>query len=195
MRPSPCVGISPDRHPEPTGAYATKIAAIKLCRYYHEQFGADFLSVMPTNLYGPGDNFDLETSHVLPALIRRFHDAKQSGAPAVTLWGTGTPRREFLYVDDLAQACVFLMQRYSVREVGEFVNVGTGEDLSISDLAGLVAGIVGFDGEIRWDRTKPDGTPRKLLDISRIRAMGWKAETDLKEGIIQTYDWYKNMVC
>ncbi len=179
---------------EPTNeAYAVaKIAAIKLCRYYREQFGADFLSVMPTNLYGPGDNFDLETSHVLPALIRRFHEAKQASSPVVTLWGTGAPRREFLYVDDLAGACVFLMQRCSAREIGEFVNVGTGEDLSIRDLAGLVSGIVGYTGDIRWDATKPDGTARKLLDVSRIHALGWKAGMGLREGIAQTYDWYEN---
>ena len=177
---------------EPTNeAYAVaKIAAAKLCRHYHRQYGADFLSVMPANLYGPGDNFDLETSHVLPALIRRFHEAKQSSSPSVALWGTGRPMREFLYVDDLAQACILLMKNFSAHEVGEFVNIGTGEDLSISDLAHLIADVVGYEGEIRWDPTKPDGMVRKVLDVSRINAMGWRARTSLRQGIQQTYGWY-----
>ncbi|HQI02692.1 MAG TPA: GDP-L-fucose synthase [Deltaproteobacteria bacterium] len=180
---------------EPTNeAYAiAKIAAIKLCRFYNEQFGTDYLSVMPTNLYGPGDNFDLEKSHVLPALIRRFHEAKEGNMPYVTLWGTGTPLREFLYVDDLADACVHLMQNFHAQEIGEFVNLGTGSDLPIRDLAELVAGIVGYEGEIRWDSTKPDGMAKKLLDVSRINGMGWKACTTLSQGIKQTYDWYKTV--
>lgn len=178
---------------EPTNeAYAVaKIAAIKLCRYYNEQFGTDYLSVMPSNLYGPGDNFDLENSHVLPALIRRFHEAKESGVPHVTLWGTGTPLREFLYVDDLADACVHVMENFHAREIGEFVNVGAGRDLPIKELAELVAEIVGFRGGIRWDGTKPDGTAKKLLDVSMINSMGWKACTALREGIERTYTWYR----
>ena len=178
---------------EPTNEpYAiAKIAAIKLCRYYNEQYGTNFISVMPTNLYGPNDNFDLKTSHVLPALIRKFHDAKVEGKDKVVLWGTGTPRREFLYVDDLADACLHLMQDYDARDIGEFVNIGTGEDITIKELAELIASIVGFRGDIVWDRDKPDGTPQKLLDVSRINKMGWKARTGLKQGIIQTYDWYK----
>ena len=178
---------------EPTNEpYAiAKIAAIKLCRYYNEQYGTNFISVMPTNLYGPNDNFDLKTSHVLPALIRKFHDAKVEGKDKVVLWGTGTPRREFLYVDDLADACLHLMQDYDARDIGEFVNIGTGEDITIKELAELIASIVGFSGDIVWDRDKPDGTPQKLLDVSRINKMGWKARTGLKQGIIQTYDWYK----
>lgn len=179
---------------EPTNeAYAiAKIAAIKLCRYYHEQFGADFLSVMPTNLYGPNDNFNLETSHVLPALIRRFHEAKERSDSHVTLWGTGTPLREFLYVDDLADACILIMQNFDAGDVGEFVNIGTGIDLPIKELAKLVAEVVEYDGEVRWDTTKPDGMGKKLLDVSRIHAMGWKPNTSLRQGIMNTYEWYKN---
>ncbi len=178
---------------EPTNEpYAiAKIAAIKLCRYYNEQYGTNFISVMPTNLFGPNDNFDLETSHVLPALIRKFHDAKVEEKGQVVLWGTGTPRREFLYVDDLADACIHLMQNFDARDIGEFVNIGTGEDITIKELAELIASIVGFKGDIVWDRDKPDGTPQKLLDVSRINKMGWKAKTGLKQGIIQTYQWYK----
>ncbi len=178
---------------EPTNeAYAVaKIAAIKLCRYYNEQYGTDFMSVMPTNLYGPQDNFDLETSHVLPALIRRFHEAKAESAPRVTLWGTGSPLREFLFIDDLAGACVFVMQNFHAREIGEFVNIGTGSDISIRELARLIAGIVGYRGEILWDPAKPDGMARKLMDVSRVNAMGWKATTSLEEGIKKTYEWYK----
>ncbi|HPH51876.1 MAG TPA: GDP-L-fucose synthase [Deltaproteobacteria bacterium] len=177
---------------EPTNEpYAiAKIAAIKLCSAYNRQHGTNFISVMPTNLYGPGDNFDLETSHVLPAMIRRFHEAKENGAPAVTLWGTGTPRREFLYVDDLAAACVHLMTHHDARALGEFVNIGTGTDLTIAELAGIVARVVGYGGEIRWDRTKPDGTPQKLLDVSRIHDLGWRAGVGLEEGIQRTYRWY-----
>lgn len=174
---------------EPTNEpYAiAKIAGIKLCDAYRAQHGADFISCMPTNLYGPGDNFDLQSSHVLPALIRKFHEAKEAAAPTVTVWGTGSPRREFLYVDDLADACVFLMRNYS--EPGT-INVGVGEDLSISELADLVREVVGYEGEIVHDTSKPDGTPRKLLDVSRINDLGWRAKTPLRNGIERTYEWY-----
>lgn len=181
---------------EPTNeAYAiAKIAAIKLCRYYNEQYGTDYLSVMPANLYGPGDKFDLETSHVLPSLIRRFHEAMRKGMPEVTLWGTGSPLREFLYVDDLADALVFIIEELDACDIGEFINIGAGWDLSICELAELVAGIVGYEGSIQWDATKPDGMRRKLMDVSRINALGWKAKTGLEEGIIQTYDFYKKSI-
>lgn len=177
---------------EPTNEpYAVaKIAAIKLCRAYNDQHGTDFLSVMPTNLYGPRDNFDLETSHVLPAMIRKFHEAKEQGRPSVTIWGTGTPLREFLYVDDMADACVFVMERCTARELGEFVNVGSGREISIGNLAHLVRDIVGFSGTIEYDRMKPDGTPRKLMDSSRLRRLGWVAKTGLEEGIRRTYEAY-----
>lgn len=177
---------------EPTNEpYAiAKIAAIKLCRYYNKQYETDFISVMPTNLYGPGDNFDLETSHVLPALIRRFHEAKEQGNLAVTLWGTGRPKREFLYVDDLAEALVYLMSRCDASTMGEFVNIGIGKDMTIMELAVLVKGIVGYQGDIQWDTSKPDGTPQKLLDVTRIEGLGWKARIGLKEGIQNTYNWY-----
>jgi len=223
---------------EPTNEpYAiAKISAIKLCRYYNEQYGTNFISVMPTNLYGPNDNFDLETSHVLPALVRKFHlgkllrDAKvkvKAKANAaykeiirdlkrfppgfslnlnldlnlerlgitseyVRLWGTGRPYREFLYVDDLAEACIFLMDRYDAMPAAmpEFVNIGTGRDITIGDLAEMVKGVVGFKGGIEWDSTKPDGTPRKLLDISRIKSLGWDPTVPLEEGIRRTYQWY-----
>ena len=148
---------------------------------------------MPTNLYGPGDNFDLETSHVLPAMVRRFHEAKAASVPEIMLWGTGSPLREFLHVDDLADACVFLMQECHVRDIGEFINIGTGEDLSIRELAELVAWIVGYGGDVRWDTSKPDGTPRKLLDVSRVNALGWKAKIGLEEGIRGVYAWYKEI--
>lgn len=211
---------------EPTNEpYAiAKIAAIKLCRYYNEQYGTDFISVMPTNLYGPNDNFDLVTSHVLPALVRKFHlsrlacegdldqikkdgkifgpipedfldalttHSRQKSSPEVVLWGTGSPYREFLYVDDLAEACTFLMKNYSAHEIGEFVNIGTGKDITIKDLAGIVKDTVGFDSNIRWDTSRPDGTPRKLLDISRIKQLGWQPETDIKTGIKMYYEWYR----
>ncbi len=174
---------------EPTNeAYAiAKIAGLKMCEYYNRQHGARFISAMPTNLYGPGDNFDLETSHVLPAMVRKFHDAKENGDRTVTLWGSGTPRREFLYVDDLADACVFLMENY---EGAEFVNVGTGTDVTIRELAELVRRTTGFRGEVVWDGTKPDGTPQKLLDVSRMKALGWSASVGLEEGLKRTYDWY-----
>jgi len=174
---------------EPTNEpYAVaKIAGIKLCQSYNRQYGTDYISVMPTNLYGPFDNFDLETSHVLPALIRKFHDAKTSGKPSVTLWGSGSPYREFLHVDDLAEACVFLMNNYNKSEI---VNIGTGRDITIKELAEMIKGIVGFGGEIIWDRTKPDGTPRKLLDVTRLESLGWKAKTSLRDGIAKTYEWF-----
>lgn len=219
---------------EPTNEpYAiAKITAIKLCRYYNEQYGTNYLSVMPTNLYGPRDNFNLETAHVLPALIRRFHLAQllrqgqfelirldlkgfplgfglghpgtlesetsirevlgQIGisAEAVVLWGSGEPYREFMYVDDLAEACLFLMDRFDAREVGEFVNIGRGEDIQVKDLAGLIRRWVGFEGAIQYDPSKPDGTPRKLLDVSRMKALGWESKTSLEEGIRKTYEWY-----
>lgn len=174
---------------EPTNQpYAiAKIAGIELVQAYRRQYGAPFISAMPTNLYGPGDNFDLETGHVLPALIRKMHEAKVRGQETVTVWGTGTPRREFLHVDDLAEACLFLMERYD-DEVP--INVGTGEDLSIGELAGLIRDIVGFRGQIVFDASKPDGTPRKLLHVTRIVALGWKAHIPLREGIEMTYRWY-----
>lgn len=177
---------------EPTNEpYAiAKISAIKLCRYYNEQYGTNFISVMPTNLYGPGDNFDLETSHVIPALIRKFHLAKQSHSAMVEIWGTGEPYREFLYVDDLADACMFLMERYNYSEIGEFINVGFGEDMKIKDISGLIKNVVGFDGKIRFDTSKPDGMPRKLLDSSRIKSLGWKPKVDLVDGIKETYEYY-----
>jgi GDP-L-fucose synthase len=180
---------------EPTNEpYAiAKIAAIKLCRYYNEQYGTNFISVMPTNVYGPNDNFDLETSHVLPALIRKFHEAKAAGLPSVTVWGSGSPFREFLYVDDLADACVFLMERYTYSQIGEFINIGTGKDVSIKNLALLVRDIVGFQGLIEHDLSKPDGTPKKLLDVSRLRALGWEARTRLEEGIRKAYEYYRSV--
>jgi GDP-L-fucose synthase len=174
---------------EPTNeAYAVaKIAGLKLAAAYHTQYGFSAISVMPTNLYGPGDNFDLESSHVLPAMIRRFHDAKISGAPFVTFWGTGTPRREFLHVDDLARAACFLMENC---DTPDLLNVGVGEDLTIADLAALVARVVGYNGGINFDPSRPDGTPRKLLDVSRIHALGWHAQIPLERGIGSTYEWY-----
>jgi len=164
-----------------------KIAGIKLCQAYNTQYGTDYISVMPTNLYGPGDNFDLTSSHVLPALIRKFDEAKRVGAEEVVVWGTGTPRREFLHVDDLADACVFLMERYSGSEI---VNIGTGEDLPISDLAEMVRDVVGYKGPIVYDTTKPDGTPVKRLDVSRLKQLGWQAQIQLRAGLESTYRWY-----
>ncbi len=216
---------------EPTNEpYAiAKIAAIKLCRYYNEQYGTNFMSVMPTNLYGPDDNFDLETSHVLPALIRKLHLAKLlyqknyraisrdlerfgNNLPAspsddpdllakhlsgfgihsdrVVLWGTGEPKREFLYADDLSAAAVFLMERYDASDIGEFINIGAGKDITIRDLADMIAEITGYNGSIGWDAKTPDGTPQKLLDISKIQGKGWRADTPLEKGIEKTYEWY-----
>jgi GDP-L-fucose synthase len=174
---------------EPTNeSYAiAKIAGIKMCQAYAKQHGFNAISLMPTNLYGPGDNFDLATSHVLPALIRKFHEAKVAGAGEVTVWGSGTPRREFLHVDDLADAVCFLMERY---ESAEIINVGVGEDVTIAELAELVRKAVGFTGRIVFDRTKPDGTPRKLLDVGRISALGWRPRIGLEDGIRATYAWY-----
>jgi GDP-L-fucose synthase len=179
---------------EPTNEpYAiAKIAAIKLCRYYNEQYGKNFISVMPTNLYGPNDNFDLNDSHVLPALIRKFHEAKTSGSSDVTIWGSGEPFREFLYVDDLAEACLFLMKTHEYRGIGEFINIGTGQDIKIKDLAIMIKNIIEYPGEIRHDISKPDGTPKKLLDVSRMKALGWEARTKLQEGIKKTYDFYRD---
>jgi GDP-L-fucose synthase len=178
---------------EPTNEpYAlAKIAGIKLCQAYAREYGDHFISAMPTNLYGPCDNFDLDTSHVLPALIRKVHEAKTSGAPEVGIWGTGTPRREFLHVHDLARACRFLLEQYDSPEI---VNVGTGEDVTIRELAELVCEIIGYKGRLAFDPTKPDGTPRKLLDVSRIQSLGWRAEIPLVEGIRQTYAWYLEQV-
>lgn len=174
---------------EPTNEWyaVAKIAGIKLCQAFRRQYGFDAISLMPTNLYGPGDNFDLENSHVLPALLRKFHEAKESGAATVTVWGTGSPRREFLHVDDLAEACLFLMERYSGEEI---VNVGVGEDLPIRELAELVRRVVGFAGEIVFDAAKPDGSPRKLLDVGRIAALGWRPRISLERGVRETYAWY-----
>lgn len=171
---------------EPTNEpYAiAKIAGLKLCEAYHDQYGCNFISVMPTNLYGLNDNYHPENSHVLPALIRRFHEAKQNELPSVTLWGSGTPKREFLFADDLAKACVFLMENYNDRE---FINIGSGEDLSILDLAKMVREIIGYKGQILFDTEKPDGTPRKLMDVSKLNALGWSPRTDLKEGIKIAY--------
>jgi GDP-L-fucose synthase len=175
---------------EPTNEpYAiAKIAGIKMAEAYRSQYGFDAISLMPTNLYGPEDNFDLESSHVLPALIRKFHEAKAAGAPTVTLWGTGTPLREFLYVDDLGSAAVFLMRNYSSAQI---INVGSGEEISIGELGRLIGEVVGFTGEIVRDRSKPDGSPRKLMDSSRLRGLGWKPEVGLREGIAGTYEWFR----
>ncbi|KUO74786.1 MAG: GDP-fucose synthetase [Clostridia bacterium BRH_c25] len=175
---------------EPTNEpYAiAKIAGIKMCESYNRQYGTNFISVMPTNLYGPNDNFDLETSHVLPALIRKFHEAKVQNKGEVTLWGTGKVRREFLYVDDLADAVVHLMNLYDGNEI---LNIGVGEDLTIKELAEIVKEVVGYNGGIAYDDTKPDGTPRKLLDVSKLNKLGWRAKTSLRQGIEMTYDWWQ----
>jgi GDP-L-fucose synthase len=174
---------------EPTNdAYAiAKIAGVIHVQALRRQYGVSFISAMPTNLYGPGDNFDLTSSHVLPALIRKMHDAKTNGDAEVTLWGSGSPKREFLHVDDLARACLHLLDVYDAPEP---VNVGVGEDVSIKELAELTADVVGYEGGLAWDSTKPDGTPRKLLDVTRIEKLGWKAEIPLRDGIASTYDWY-----
>jgi GDP-L-fucose synthase len=172
-----------------------KIAGIKLCENYYRQYGSNFISAMPTNLYGPYDNFNLETSHVLPALIRKFHEAKVNGQNSVTIWGTGKPLREFLYVEDLAEAIVFMMSDINAKDLYDnnitHLNVGSGKDLSITDLASLIAEIIGFTGNIIYDTSKPDGTPQKLMDVSRINSLGWKYKTELKDGIIKTYNFFK----
>lgn len=183
---------------EPTNEpYAiAKIAGIKLCESYNRQYGCDYRSVMPTNLYGPGDNFHPENSHVLPALIRRFDEAAATGAPEVVIWGTGTPRREFLHVDDMAEACLFIMDlscdvyRANTLPSLSHINVGSGKDISIADLAAMIADVVGYRGRIVYDLGKPDGTPRKIMDVGRLEAMGWKAQIGLRDGIAQTYNWY-----
>jgi GDP-L-fucose synthase len=174
---------------EPTNeAYAiAKIAGIKFCQAYAREYGANFISVMPTNLYGPNDNFNLETSHVLAALLRKAHEAKTRKDRKLTVWGSGNPRREFLHVDDLASACLLLLEKYDSCEI---INVGCGEDISIRELAELICEVVGFDGDLAWDATKPDGTPRKLLDVSKLRALGWKPSIPLRDGIARTYEWF-----
>lgn len=174
---------------EPTNEWyaVAKIAGIKLCQAYQRQYGARFISAMPTNLYGPGDNFDLEKSHVMPALIRKFHEAKVAGAPSVVVWGTGKPLREFLHVDDCARAAVFLMENY---ECPDIVNIGTGSDISIGDLAALVKKVVGYGGDIVFDASKPDGTPRKLVDVTRITGLGWLPAIGLEEGVADAYRWF-----
>ncbi len=171
------------------GYAIAKISGLMMCRFFKQQYGDDFISCMPTNLYGPEDNFNLEHSHVLPALIRKFDDAKESGAKTVTLWGTGSPLREFLYVDDMADACVYLLQNYSGEE---HVNIGTGKEITIKALAQMVREIVGFEGDIVWDESMPDGTPRKLLDVSKLHDIGWKEKVSLRDGIRLEYEWYKS---
>jgi GDP-L-fucose synthase len=175
---------------EPTNEWyaVAKIAGLKMCQAYRREFGFHAISLMPTNLYGPGDNFDEQNSHVLPALVRRFHQAKVSGAESVTVWGSGTPRREFLHVDDLADAVVYLLHAYDAEEI---VNIGCGEDVTISELAGLIMSVIGYQGRLIFDSTKPDGTPRKLLDISRLNALGWRARIPLRTGIESTYRWFQ----
>lgn len=171
-----------------------KIAGIKLCENYYRQYGCNYISAMPTNLYGPNDNFNLETSHVLPALLRKFHEAKVEGKNSVTIWGSGKPLREFMYVEDLANAIVFMMEKVNAKDLYEkgitHLNVGTGKDISIADLASLIAQIIGFKGKIVYDSSKPDGTPRKLMDVTRINSLGWKYKTELSEGITKTYQWF-----
>lgn len=179
---------------EPTNeAYAiAKIAGIEMCQSYRRQYDFSAISLMPTNLYGPGDNFDLQSSHVLPALLRKFHEAARANEETVTIWGTGTPRREFLHVDDLADAALFLMQNY---DSGQIVNVGTGQDVTIAELASAIARITGYRGRMAFDASKPDGTPRKLLDVSRLTGLGWKARISLEDGIASTYRWYVSQLC
>ncbi|MCT4791821.1 MULTISPECIES: GDP-L-fucose synthase [Exiguobacterium] len=176
---------------EPTNdAYAlAKIAGIKMCQSYNKQYGTNYISAMPTNLYGENDNFDLQSSHVMPALIRKFHEAKLSNQSSVEVWGTGTPKREFLYSDDLADACVYLMNHYNEDEI---INIGVGEDVSIKELAETVQRVVGFEGELKFDTTKPDGTPRKLVDTTKINQLGWKADVKLEDGISLAYEWFLN---
>lgn len=178
---------------EPTnyGYAIAKIAGVKMCEAYQDQYGCDFVSLMPTNLYGINDNFDLKTSHVLPALMRKFHEAKINGQKFVEIWGSGTPKREFLFVDDLAEACVFVMNK---QEAKGLINVGVGEDLTIKELAQLIQKTVGFEGELKFDSTKPDGTMRKCMDVSKINNLGWKAKISLEDGIAKVYEWYKEIV-
>ncbi|MEZ4213182.1 MAG: GDP-L-fucose synthase [Nitrospira sp.] len=177
---------------EPTNEWyaVAKIAGIKMCQAYRQQYGCDFIAAMPTNLYGPNDNFDLQTAHVLAALLRRFHDAREQGSEP-TLWGSGTPKREFLHVDDCAEACLFLMKRYSDARI---MNVGAGQEISIGELAALVAEVVGYRGDIRWDRTKPDGMPRKLMDCSRMQVLGWSPRISLRQGLRDAYGWYQGHI-
>mgnify|MGYP001800949596 CR=1 FL=1 len=178
---------------EPTNEpYAiAKIAGIKMCQAYNQQYGSDFISVMPTNLFGENDNFDYHNSHVLPALLRKFHEAKINNSPTVEIWGSGTPKREFLHVDDLASACCFLMERYSGNDI---INIGTGSDISIRELAELIRDVTGFEGELTFDTSKPDGTPRKLLDVSRLHKLGWKHNISLRNGIESTYEWFQQQL-
>ena len=176
---------------EPTNdSYAiAKIAGIKMCQAYREQYGFNAISLMPTNLYGPNDNFDLNSSHVLPAMIRKFHEAKESNKPYVECWGDGSPMREFLHVDDLAEACFRCMISYNDSQI---INVGTGEDLTIKELTELISIIIGYNGEIKWDTTKPNGTPRKVLNVEKIKSLGWSPKIGIRQGIYETYEWYKN---
>jgi GDP-L-fucose synthase len=177
---------------EPTNEWyaMAKLAGLKMCQAYRRQYGFDAISVLPTNLYGPGDNFDLQSAHVLPALLRKIHEAHCAGAESVTIWGSGTPRREFMYVDDLADACLFLMQHY---DRAEPINIGWGRDVTIRELAETLAEVVGYRGHFEFDASKPDGTPRKLLDTSRLNALGWTPRVDLEAGVFQTYDWYRKL--
>ncbi len=179
---------------EPTNdAYAiAKIAGIKMCQAYYQQYGFNTISLMPTNLYGPNDNFDFETSHVLPALIRRFHEAKESNAPYVECWGDGSAMREFLYVDDMAEASIYCMLNYDDPEI---INIGTGEDLTIKSLTEKIVDVIGYTGEVRWDTSKPNGTPRKVLNVDKIKSLGWEPKIGLREGIEKTYEWYKKNAC
>src|SRR5207248_1506734 len=176
-----------EQRPELAVLAAAKIGGVKLCQAFAREYGANFISVMPTNLYGPGDDFDLETSHALAALLRKAHEAKMSGAGDMIVWGTGEPRREFLHVDDLAAAVLFLLENYDSPEI---INVGCGEDISIRELAELICDVVGFRGELKWDRSKPDGTPRKLLDISKIKKLGWQPTISLRDGVARLYEWF-----
>jgi GDP-L-fucose synthase len=178
---------------EPTNEWyaIAKIVGLKMCAAYKRQYGFNAISAMPTNLYGPGDNFDLEKSHVIPALIRKFHEAKLAGAAEVEVWGTGTPKREFLHVDDLAEACVFLMENYDDEQ---WINIGAGAEVSIRDLAETVKDVVGFEGKLKFDTTKPDGTPRKFMNVSRLNDAGWKAKIGLREGLVEVYEWYAEFV-
>ena len=183
--------LSSDLEPTNKAYSMAKIAGIITCQSYNIQYGTNFISAMPTNLYGPNDNFDLETSHVLPALIRKFHEAKLKNEKKVMVWGSGKPKREFLHTDDLAEACFFLMKNYNSFEI---INAGTGEDITIKDLAEKIKKNVGYEGKIAWDKTKPDGTPRKLLDVSKINKLGWKSKIGLEDGIKMTYEWYLNNI-